>query len=231
MKLVLFCPSVQHHNYYFVECGHVWFALNRIGWPVPGVQWVKRSAIVNSAIEAKGKKTRERFGSGRVMNPTRTKPLSFFRFAAAIMQFTTSLRFTQWMLGLVFKFGDFDRVCALSSILVSMFEDTTSGLWDLRIILFNTNYRNQCLVVHRQVAMRLLEKDIHDKQDTLVSIRRQLEDVKKLNLELHNKLQVTHSHYWQSCRLRRVIRLQNIDWKILQNAKLPRLRALLNTRK
>ena len=38
--------------------------------------------------------------------------------------------------------------------------------------------------------MRLLEKDIHDKQDTLISIRRQLEDVKKLNLELHNKLQV-----------------------------------------
>ena len=42
----------------------------------------------------------------------------------------------------------------------------------------------------QQVAMRLLEKDIHDKQDTLISIRRQLEDVKKLNLELHNKLQV-----------------------------------------
>ena len=204
MKLVLFCPSVQHHNYYFVECGHVWFALNRIGWPVPGVQWVKRSAILNSAIEVEGKKKRERFESGRVMNPTRPKPFSFFRFAAAIMQFTTSLRFTQWMLGLVFKFGDFDRVCALSSILVGMFEDTTSGLWDLRIILFNTNYRNQRLVVHRQVAMRLLEKDIHDKQDTLVSIRRQLEDVKKLNLELHNKLQVTHSHYWQGCRLRRV---------------------------
>lgn len=38
VKLVLFCLSVQHHNYYFVECGHVWFALNRIGWPVPGVQ-------------------------------------------------------------------------------------------------------------------------------------------------------------------------------------------------
>ena len=139
MKLVLFCPSVQHHNYYFVECGHVWFALNRIGWPVPGVQWVKRSAILNSAIEVEGKKKRERFESGRVMNPTRPKPFSFFRFAAAIMQFTTSLRFTQWMLGLVFKFGDFDRACALSSILVGMFEDTTSGFWDLRIILLDTS--------------------------------------------------------------------------------------------
>ena len=41
--------------------------------------------------------------------------------------------------------------------------------------------------------MRLLEKDIHDKQDTLISLRRQLEDVKKLNLELHNKLQVLQS--------------------------------------
>lgn len=44
-----------------------------------------------------------------------------------------------------------------------------------------------------EVAMRLLEKDIHDKQDTLISLRRQLEDVKKLNLELHNKLQVSES--------------------------------------
>ena len=46
------------------------------------------------------------------------------------------------------------------------------------------------IYLSRQVAMRLLEKDIHDKQDTLISLRRQLEDVKKLNLELHNKLQV-----------------------------------------
>lgn len=44
-----------------------------------------------------------------------------------------------------------------------------------------------------EVARRLLEKDIHDKQDTLVSIRRQLEDVKKLNLELHNKLQMSET--------------------------------------
>lgn len=53
-----------------------------------------------------------------------------------------------------------------------------------------------------EVAMRLLEKDIHDKQDTLISLRRQLEDVKKLNLELHNKLQLSesttkdHLHKW-----------------------------------
>ena len=49
------------------------------------------------------------------------------------------------------------------------------------------------IYLSRQVAMRLLEKDIHDKQDTLISLRRQLEDVKKLNLELHNKLQVPQS--------------------------------------
>lgn len=44
------------------------------------------------------------------------------------------------------------------------------------------------------MATRLLEKDIHDKQDTLVSLRRQLEDVKKLNLQLHTKLQVRACH-------------------------------------
>ena len=41
-----------------------------------------------------------------------------------------------------------------------------------------------------QVAMQLLEKDIHDKQDTLISLRRQLEDIKKINLDLHTKWQV-----------------------------------------
>ena len=38
--------------------------------------------------------------------------------------------------------------------------------------------------------MQLLEQDIHDKQETLISLRRQLEDIKKINLELHNKWQV-----------------------------------------
>ncbi|KAK3702965.1 hypothetical protein QZH41_012404 [Actinostola sp. cb2023] len=39
-----------------------------------------------------------------------------------------------------------------------------------------------------EVAMRLLEKDIHDKQDTLIALRRQLDDIKKINLDLHSKL-------------------------------------------
>ena len=38
--------------------------------------------------------------------------------------------------------------------------------------------------------MQLLEQDIHDKQETLISLRRQLEDIKKINLELHNEWQV-----------------------------------------
>lgn len=39
--------------------------------------------------------------------------------------------------------------------------------------------------------MKLLEKDIHEKQDTIVSLRRQLEDIKQINLEMYNKLQVS----------------------------------------
>ena len=60
---------------------------------------------------------------------------------------------------------------------------------------FSVFFFVHCMDIYlsRQVAMRLLEKDIHDKQDTLISLRRQLEDVKKLNLELHNKLQVLQS--------------------------------------
>lgn len=41
------------------------------------------------------------------------------------------------------------------------------------------------------MAMKLLEKDIHEKQDTIVSLRRQLEDIKQINLEMYNKLQVS----------------------------------------
>ena len=44
--------------------------------------------------------------------------------------------------------------------------------------------------------MRLLEKDIRDKQDTLIALRKQLEDIKKINLELHNKWQVSRWNYF-----------------------------------
>nr|CAG4640766.1 EOG090X043H [Eulimnadia texana] len=40
-----------------------------------------------------------------------------------------------------------------------------------------------------EVAMKLLEKDIHEKQDTIITLRRQLDDVKVINLEMYRKLQ------------------------------------------
>ncbi|XP_078036744.1 protein RUFY3 isoform X3 [Augochlora pura] len=40
-----------------------------------------------------------------------------------------------------------------------------------------------------EVAMKLLEKDIHGKQDTIISLRRQLDEIKLINLELYKKLQ------------------------------------------
>lgn len=44
-----------------------------------------------------------------------------------------------------------------------------------------------------EVAMKLLEKDIHEKQDTIISLRRQLDDIKIINLEMYKKLQVKPS--------------------------------------
>ena len=41
-----------------------------------------------------------------------------------------------------------------------------------------------------EMAMRLLEKDIHEKQDTVISLRKQLEDIKTINIDLYNRLQV-----------------------------------------
>ncbi|KAK2192262.1 hypothetical protein NP493_35g01051 [Ridgeia piscesae] len=41
-----------------------------------------------------------------------------------------------------------------------------------------------------EMAMRLLEKDIHEKQDSIVILRKQLDDIKAINLEMYNKLKV-----------------------------------------
>ncbi|XP_018331063.1 RUN and FYVE domain-containing protein 2 isoform X2 [Agrilus planipennis] len=46
-----------------------------------------------------------------------------------------------------------------------------------------------CLKAEMEVAMKLLEKDIHEKQDTIISLRRQLEEIKLINLEMYKKLQ------------------------------------------
>nr|CAD7397567.1 unnamed protein product [Timema poppensis] len=45
------------------------------------------------------------------------------------------------------------------------------------------------LKAEMEVAMKLLEKDIHEKQDTIISLRRQLDDIKLINLEMYKKLQ------------------------------------------
>lgn len=46
------------------------------------------------------------------------------------------------------------------------------------------------LKAETDMAMKLLEKDIHEKQDTIISLRRQLDDIKGINLEMYKKLQV-----------------------------------------
>ncbi|XP_037941020.1 protein RUFY3 isoform X3 [Teleopsis dalmanni] len=45
------------------------------------------------------------------------------------------------------------------------------------------------LKAESDMAMKLLEKDIHEKQDTIVSLRRQLDEIKQINLEMYRKLQ------------------------------------------
>lgn len=40
-----------------------------------------------------------------------------------------------------------------------------------------------------EIAMKLLEKDTHEKQDTLVALRQQLEEVKAINLQMFHKVQ------------------------------------------
>lgn len=55
-----------------------------------------------------------------------------------------------------------------------------------------------------EIAMKLLEKDTHEKQDTLVALRQQLEEVKAINLQMFHKVQVGVSfvsHSLVSCCL------------------------------
>ncbi|XP_042271787.1 RUN and FYVE domain-containing protein 2 isoform X1 [Thunnus thynnus] len=44
-----------------------------------------------------------------------------------------------------------------------------------------------------ELAMKLLEKDIHEKQDTLIGLRTQLDEVKAINVEMYQKMQVQSS--------------------------------------
>ncbi|XP_021436661.1 RUN and FYVE domain-containing protein 2 isoform X1 [Oncorhynchus mykiss] len=41
------------------------------------------------------------------------------------------------------------------------------------------------------LAMKLLEKDIHEKQDTLIGLRHQLDEVKAINVEMYTKMQTS----------------------------------------
>ncbi|XP_008987699.3 RUN and FYVE domain-containing protein 1 isoform X9 [Callithrix jacchus] len=48
-----------------------------------------------------------------------------------------------------------------------------------------------------EIAMKLLEKDTHEKQDTLVALRQQLEEVKAINLQMFHKAQNAESSLQQ----------------------------------
>lgn len=48
-----------------------------------------------------------------------------------------------------------------------------------------------------EIAMKLLEKDTHEKQDTLVALRQQLEEVKAINLQMFHKVQDAESSLQQ----------------------------------
>lgn len=56
-----------------------------------------------------------------------------------------------------------------------------------------------------EMAMKLLEKDVHEKQETINSLRDQLEDIKHINLEMYTKLQVC------------LFNMSVLSWEVLSN--------------
>ncbi|XP_063048290.1 RUN and FYVE domain-containing protein 2 isoform X2 [Engraulis encrasicolus] len=57
-----------------------------------------------------------------------------------------------------------------------------------------------------ELAMKLLEKDIHEKQDTLIGLRNQLDDVKAINVEMYQKMQAADDGLKQKDEM--IIRLE-----------------------
>ena len=41
------------------------------------------------------------------------------------------------------------------------------------------------------MALRLIEKDVHEKQDQLISLRKQLDEIKSVNIKLQDELKVS----------------------------------------
>ncbi|XP_049864256.1 RUN and FYVE domain-containing protein 2 isoform X1 [Schistocerca gregaria] len=66
------------------------------------------------------------------------------------------------------------------------------------------------LKAEMEVAMKLLEKDIHEKQDTIVSLRRQLDDIKLINLEMYKKLQECESSLKHKTELKNKLEAKNV---------------------
>ncbi|KAH8332905.1 hypothetical protein KR074_006688 [Drosophila pseudoananassae] len=67
------------------------------------------------------------------------------------------------------------------------------------------------LKAESDMAMKLLEKDIHEKQDTIVSLRRQLDDIKQINLEMYRKLQDCKASLTHKTELMDKLELQKED--------------------
>jgi len=41
------------------------------------------------------------------------------------------------------------------------------------------------------VALKLIEKDVHEKQDQLISLRKQLDEIKSVNIKLQDDIKVS----------------------------------------
>ncbi|XP_017129093.1 RUN and FYVE domain-containing protein 2 isoform X1 [Drosophila elegans] len=67
------------------------------------------------------------------------------------------------------------------------------------------------LKAESDMAMKLLEKDIHEKQDTIISLRRQLDDIKQINLEMYRKLQDCKASLTHKTELMTKLELQKED--------------------
>ncbi|KAF6035125.1 hypothetical protein EB796_006566 [Bugula neritina] len=72
-----------------------------------------------------------------------------------------------------------------------------------------------------EMATRLLEKDVHEKQDLIIALRNQLDDVKGYNIEMHSKHQLLESKHKEKMtetkKLEEIIQAMKVEKEKVNN--------------
>ncbi|RWS24352.1 RUN and FYVE domain-containing protein 2-like protein [Leptotrombidium deliense] len=79
---------------------------------------------------------------------------------------------------------DIDTNCALDTVEAQLVDEIKKRKQLESDFSLQVRLKNEM-----ESAVKLLEKDVHEKQETIISLKRQLDDIKAINIQMCNKLQ------------------------------------------